>query len=308
MNRIRSDALLTPRAISHKNTPLPTTLPSELATADFVFVHRDSAAPPLTPPYSGPFRVLRRSLHDFQLQIGNRSEIVSTHRLKTCVSPPDVTAAVPPRRGRPPLVPSRAKTPKQKPGEITTSKIRAEQTAGSSLKKCSKGVNPKGKKSPVSDLKEPTSTYQTGTHPHPPPPQACRPTGVSDDVCSDRAAKPAGKTKYKPGPGTGTGTCTVPQSILRNQNPGPPRAAAAHSGPAFGPMGERLGISKRVRFSCGATIIPPQVFNPSPPKVKPHPDPDSLSGSGRPRRIRHKPDRLGVDSVEPLGSPLGGEL
>ncbi len=169
LDRIRTDALLAPRAISHKNTPLPTTLPSELATADFVFVRRDSAAPPLTPPYSGPFRVLRRSLHDFQLQIGNRSEIVSTHRLKTCISPPDVTAAVPPRRGRPPLVPSGAKTPKQKPGEITLSKIRAEQTAGSSLKKCPKGVNPKGKKSPVSDLKELTSTYRTGTHPHPPP-------------------------------------------------------------------------------------------------------------------------------------------
>ncbi len=97
LSRIRTDALLTPRAISHKNTPLPIALPSELATADFVFVRRDSAAPPLTRPYSGPFRVLCRSLHDFQLQIGNRSEIVSTHRLKTYVSLLDVTAAVPPR-------------------------------------------------------------------------------------------------------------------------------------------------------------------------------------------------------------------
>ncbi len=111
LDRIRTDALLAPRAISHKNTPLPTTLPSDLATADFVFVRRDSAAPPLTPPYSGPFRVLRRSLHDFQLQIGNRTEVVSKHRLKTCISPPDVTAAVPPRRGRPPLALSGAKTP-----------------------------------------------------------------------------------------------------------------------------------------------------------------------------------------------------
>ncbi len=93
--RIRGDALLAPRLISHKNTPLPTTLPPELATADFVFVRRDSAAPPRTPPYSGLFRVLRRSLHDFQLQIGSLSETVSTHCLKTCVSLPDVTAAVP---------------------------------------------------------------------------------------------------------------------------------------------------------------------------------------------------------------------
>jgi hypothetical protein len=166
LERIHSDALLSPRAISHKNTPLPTSLPPDLAAADFVFVRRDSTAPPLTPPYTGPFRVLRRSLHDFQLQIGDRSEVVSTHRLKICISPPDVTAAVPPRRGRPPLVPPGATTPNQKPGEKTTLKIRAEQTAGSSLKKCPKGVNPIGKKSPVSDLKEPTTTHQTGFPPH----------------------------------------------------------------------------------------------------------------------------------------------
>jgi hypothetical protein len=103
--------------------------------------------------------------------------------------------------------------------------------------------------------------------------------------------------------GISTGTCSVPQSILRKKNPEPPRTAAAHSGPAFGSMGERLGLVKRVRFSCGATIIPPQVFNPSPPNVKPHPDPDFTSGSGRSRR---KPERLGIDSVEPLSSPLGG--
>jgi len=249
--------------------------------------------------------VLRRSLHDFQLQIGDRSEVVSTHRLKVCVSPPDITVAVLPRRGRPPLIPPGAPTPNQKPGEKTTLKIRAEQTAGSSLKKCPKGVNPIGKKSPVSDLKEPTSTHQTG---FPPPPPPGRPAGVSDNACSDRAAKSAGKTKYTPGSGIGTGTCSVPQSILRKKNPEPPRTAAAHSGPAFGSMGERLGLVKRVRFSCGTTVIPPQVFNPSPPKVKPHPDPDLTSGSGRPRRSRRKPERLGVDSVEPPSSPLRGEL
>ena len=77
--------------------------------------------------------------------------------------PPNCRAMV-----APPLAQSGATTPKQKPGEITTSKIRAEQTAGSSLKKCPKGVNPTRKKSPVPDLKEPTSTYQTGNHPHPP--------------------------------------------------------------------------------------------------------------------------------------------
>jgi hypothetical protein len=306
LDKMRADALNPPRPILHKNTDLPAALPPDLATAEFVFIRRDSVAPPLTPPYTGPFKVLRRSLHTFQVQVGNRTETVSTHRLKTCISSSDTAAAEPPRRGRPPLAQSGATTPKQKPGETTTSKIRAEQTAGSSLKKCPKGVNPTGKKSPVSDLKEPTSTYRNGTHPHPPPPPAGRPAGVSDNVKSDRAAKSAGKTKNVACAGTGTGTSTVPQSMLRKQNQGSPRAAAAHSGPAFDPMGARLGTAKRVRFSCEKIIIP-QVFNPPPPNVKPQPDPDPTSVSGRPRRVRRSPDRLGI-SADPLSSPLGGEL
>jgi hypothetical protein len=116
----------------------------------------------------------------------------------------------------------------------------------------------------------------------------------------------AGKTKNIVCTGTGTSTSTVPQSILRKQNQGSPRAAAAHSGPAFDPMGARLGPAKSVRFSCGNTIIP-QVFNPAPPTSRSHPDPDPISVSGRPRRVRRSPDRLGI-SVDPLGSPLGGEL
>ncbi len=131
-------------------------------------------------------------------------------------------------------------------------------------------------------------------------------TWCPDAICSDQVAKSAGKTKNVVCTGTGTGTSTVPQSMLRKQNPGSPWAAAAHSGHAFDPMGARLGPVKRVRFSCGNTIIP-QVFNPSPPTFKPHPDPDLLSVSGRPRRVRRSPDRLGI-SVDPLGSPLGGEL
>jgi hypothetical protein len=67
-----------------------------------------------------------------------------------------------------------------------------------------------------------------------------------------------------------------------------------------------LGIVKSVRFSCEKTIIP-QVFKPTPPSFIPHPDPDPISVSGRPRRVRRPPDRLGI-SVDPLSSPLGGEL
>jgi hypothetical protein len=307
LEKIKTDTLLSPRPVLHKNTPLPTALPPDLAEADFVFVRRDSGAPPLTPPYTGPFKVLRRSLHTFQVQVGNKTETISTHRLKSCFSSHDTTAAEPPRRGRPPLSLPGAKTPYQNPGEKTTSKIRAEADRRVKSKKCPKSVKTNGKnprfRAPISS----SAPSKTGfSPPFPPPPPAGRPAGVSDNTESDRAAESAGKTKNVACAGTGTGTSTVPQSMLRKQNQGSPRAAAAHSGPAFDPMGARLGPTKRVRFSCEKIVIP-QVFNPSPPNFKPHPDPDPSSVSGRPRRVRRSPDRLGI-SVDPLGSPLGGEL
>jgi transposase InsO family protein len=306
LEKIQADALQPPRPVLHKNTPLPTALPPDLAAAEFVFIRRDSAAPPLTPPYTGPFRVLRRATHTFQVQVGTRTETISTHRLKACVSSSETAAAVPPRRGRPPLSPPGAKSPYQNPGEKTSSKNRAEADR-TVTKKCPQSVKTKGKNLRFRAPLSPSAPSDGILEPsQPPPTPAGRPAGVSDNACSDRAAKSAGKTKDIARAGTGTGTSAVPQSMLRKQNPESPRAAAAHSGPAFDSMGARLGCVKRVRFSCENTIIP-QVFNPSPPSSKPHPDPDLKSGSGRPRRVRRIPDRLGI-SVDPLSSPLGGEL
>jgi hypothetical protein len=307
LDKMKADALHPPRPILHKNTDLPTALPPDLAAADFVFVRRDSVAPPLTPPYTGPFKVLRRSLHTFQVQVGNRTETISTHCLKTCISSSDTAAAEPPRRGRPPLAQPGAQTPYQNPGEKPSSKNRAEADRRVKPKKCPQSVKTNGKNPRFRAPSSSSAPSDDGfIPPLPPPPPTGRPAGVSDTICSDQAAKPAGKTKNVACTGTGTGTSTVPQSMLRKQNQGSPRAAAAHSGPAFNPMGARLGPVKRVRFSCGSTIIP-QVFNPSPPIFKPHPDPDPISVSGRPRRVRRSPDRLGI-SVDPLSSPLGGEL
>ncbi len=126
LDKLKTDALHPPRPILHKNTDLPTALPPDLAAADFVFVRRDGVAPPLTPPYTGPFKVLRCSLHTFQVQVGNRTETISTHCLKTCISSSDSAAAEPLRRGRPPLAPPGVQTPYQNPGEKTSSKNRAE--------------------------------------------------------------------------------------------------------------------------------------------------------------------------------------
>jgi hypothetical protein len=127
LEELRASSLKVPRPVSHKNTQLPTSLPAQLLAADFVLVRRDGVSPPLSQPYDGPYKVIRRSLHSFQLQVGNRSEEVSTHRLKVCNTSPDTPAASPPKRGRPPSRPppppspsDGAKTPYQNPGELTS--------------------------------------------------------------------------------------------------------------------------------------------------------------------------------------------
>jgi len=113
LDALHANSLKPPRPVSHKNTQLPTSLPPELLISEFVFVRKDGVSPSLAQPYDGPYRVLRRSLHSFQLQVGSRTEEVSTHRLKICRAPPDTAAAEPPRRGRPQSKPPRP-TPRKK--------------------------------------------------------------------------------------------------------------------------------------------------------------------------------------------------
>jgi len=93
-----------PLATQHKSAAAPVELPADLLGARFVLVRRDGVQPPLSPKYDGPYLVLQRSLHTFKLQMGDRVDVVSTLRLKACHAPPDTVAAVPPRRGRPPLI------------------------------------------------------------------------------------------------------------------------------------------------------------------------------------------------------------
>ncbi len=92
----------TPLQTRHHNTPAPTTLPEDLLLSRFVLVRHDAVQPPLLPLYDGPILVLERSLHFFKVQIGSRTEVISTHCLKPCHTPEDAQAAEPPRRGRPP--------------------------------------------------------------------------------------------------------------------------------------------------------------------------------------------------------------
>jgi transposase InsO family protein len=76
-------------------------IPSSLLHARHVFVRRDAAKPPLAPTYDGPFEVLERSPHTFRLQLGDKSDVVATSRLKAAHLPPSAEPAVPCRRGRP---------------------------------------------------------------------------------------------------------------------------------------------------------------------------------------------------------------
>ena len=56
--------------------------PPDLHTSSHVFVRIDSSRPPLTPPYTGPYKVLQRKPKAFQLQIRNATDWVSIDRLK----------------------------------------------------------------------------------------------------------------------------------------------------------------------------------------------------------------------------------
>jgi hypothetical protein len=87
-----------PPPTRHNPAPAPSTLPEELLLARFVLVRRDGAQPLLSPIYDGPYRVLERSTHFF---LGDRTDKVSTLRLKAARTPADTEPAKPPHRGRP---------------------------------------------------------------------------------------------------------------------------------------------------------------------------------------------------------------
>jgi hypothetical protein len=79
----------------------PEDLSADLLLAEAVLICRDSHMPPLVPLYDGPYRVLTRSRNFFRLQMGNRTDTVSTSRLKPCMDPA-AAPATPLPHGHPP--------------------------------------------------------------------------------------------------------------------------------------------------------------------------------------------------------------
>ena len=66
----------------------PVHIPQDLKTASHVFIRVDSVKPPLTQPYSGPFKVLRRSNKSYEVDVRGNLSWISIDRLKPAYLPP----------------------------------------------------------------------------------------------------------------------------------------------------------------------------------------------------------------------------
>ena len=60
----------------------PTTLPTNLQRAKFVFIRRDGHRSPLQRPYEGPFKVIETGLKTFKVEVKGKTQTVTVDRLK----------------------------------------------------------------------------------------------------------------------------------------------------------------------------------------------------------------------------------
>jgi hypothetical protein len=67
-------------------------------------VRKGGVNKPLSPVYEGPYREVHKFPKYFDLDIGGRVEAVSADRLKPYLGCSEITPALPPRRGRPPII------------------------------------------------------------------------------------------------------------------------------------------------------------------------------------------------------------
>ncbi|XP_045496894.1 uncharacterized protein LOC123695179 [Colias croceus] len=73
-------AILTPTKRSPANRA--TFIYKDLSTCTHVFIRNDTVRAPLTPPYDGPYEVLKRYDKYYQIQLPLRTTVVSIDRLK----------------------------------------------------------------------------------------------------------------------------------------------------------------------------------------------------------------------------------
>jgi len=67
---------------SRHSQSAPVFIPKDLMTSDMVFLRNDTVRKPLTPPYDGPYKVIRRSEKYFEIIVRDKSTVVSVDRLK----------------------------------------------------------------------------------------------------------------------------------------------------------------------------------------------------------------------------------
>jgi transposase InsO family protein len=90
------------RARSYAEATREAVVPPPLAAAKFVYVRRGGVQNTLADKYDGPYSVLEPGPKYFKLVIGGGVDTVSVDRLKPHTGCGPVTAAAPPRCGRPP--------------------------------------------------------------------------------------------------------------------------------------------------------------------------------------------------------------
>ena len=98
--------------------PPPVEIPAHLAWATMVYV-RKGAKGPLAPPYSGPYKILRKGPKVFHIEVGGVEQIVTVDRLKPHTGEAAAAPAAPPRRGRPAAAPAARAAPAAPPAPST---------------------------------------------------------------------------------------------------------------------------------------------------------------------------------------------
>lgn len=68
--------------VDTRNSTKPIFLPKRLEDCDFVFVRVDKIRTGLSPPYEGPFKVIRRSRKHFVVEIKGKNHTISINRIK----------------------------------------------------------------------------------------------------------------------------------------------------------------------------------------------------------------------------------
>ena len=94
VHRFKSTPTAHHRAEPQPNAPLP---PSK-----HVFIRRDGYKPPLTPPYDGPFKVVKQTDKVVTIERGSTTDTVSVDRCKPAILEAGDEMQQPPPRGRPP--------------------------------------------------------------------------------------------------------------------------------------------------------------------------------------------------------------